>query len=100
MRLSQLFGRTLRQVPADAELTSHQLLLRANFVRALGSGLYTYMHLGWRVALKIQEIFRQEMDAVDCQEIRMPVLNPSALWQNTGRWDSVGPALFKLQDRR
>ena len=100
MRLSQLFGRTLRQVPADAELISHQLLLRANFVRALGSGLYTYMHLGWRVALKIQEIFRQEMDAVDCQEIRMPVLNPSALWQNTGRWDSVGPALFKLQDRR
>jgi len=100
VRLSQLFGRTLRQVPADAELISHQLLLRANFVRALGSGLYTYMHLGWRVALKIQEIFRQEMDAVDCQEIRMPVLNPSALWQNTGRWDSVGPALFKLQDRR
>jgi prolyl-tRNA synthetase len=100
LRLSQLFGRTLRQVPADAELVSHQLLLRANFIRALGSGLYTYMHLGWRVALKIQDIFRQEMDAIGCQEMCMPVLQPAALWQNTGRWDSVGPALVKLKDRR
>ena len=100
MRLSQLFGRTLRQVPADAEMTSHQLLLRANFVRALGAGLYTYMHLGWRVARKIQDIFRQEMDAIECQEMHMPVMHPAALWQNTGRWDSVGPALVKLKDRR
>ncbi len=100
MRLSQLFGRTLRQVPADAELASHQLLLRANFIRAMGSGIYSYMHLGWRVALKIQDILRQEMDAVGCQEMSMPVLHPSALWENTGRWDSVGPALVKLQDRR
>ena len=100
MRLSQLFGRTLRQVPADAEMTSHQLLLRANFVRALGAGLYTYMHLGWRVARKIQGIFRQEMDAIECQEMHMPVMHPAALWQNTGRWDSVGPALVKLKDRR
>ncbi|MGD9099022.1 MAG: proline--tRNA ligase [Anaerolineae bacterium] len=100
MRLSQLFGRTLREVPADAELTSHQLLLRANCIRAMGAGIYTYMHLGWRVALKIQDIFRQEMDGIGCQEMSMPVLNPSALWQNTGRWDSVGPALIKLKDRR
>jgi prolyl-tRNA synthetase len=100
VRLSQLFGRTLRQVPADAELTSHQLLLRANFIRALGAGLYTYMHLGWRVALRIQDILRREMAAIDCQEMRMPVMHPAALWQNTGRWDSVGPALVKLKDRR
>jgi prolyl-tRNA synthetase len=100
LRLSQLFGRTLRQVPADAELISHQLLLRANFIRALGAGLYAYMHLGWRVALKIQDIFRQEMDAIGCQEMHMPVVHPAALWQNTGRWDSVGPALVKLKDRR
>jgi prolyl-tRNA synthetase len=100
LRLSQLFGRTLRQVPADAELVSHQLLLRANFIRALGAGLYTYMHLGWRVALKIQDIFRQEMDGIGCQEMHMPVVQPAALWQNTGRWDSVGPALVKLKDRR
>ncbi len=100
MRLSQLFGRTLRQMPADAELISHQLLLRANFIRAMGAGLYTYMHLGWRVALKIQDILRKEMEAIGCQEMHMPVMHPAALWQNTGRWDSVGPALVKLKDRR
>lgn len=100
MRLSQLFGRTLRQVPTDAELTSHQLLLRANFIRALGAGLYSYMHLGWRVALKIQDIFRREMKAIDCQEMYMPVMHPAVLWKNTGRWDSAGPALVKLKDRR
>jgi prolyl-tRNA synthetase len=87
-------------VPADAEMTSHQLLLRANFIRAMGAGIYTYMHLGWRVATKIQDIFRQEMALIGCQEINMPVLNPATLWQNTGRWDSVGPALVKLKDRR
>jgi prolyl-tRNA synthetase len=87
-------------MPADAELTSHRLLLRANFIRALGAGLYAYMHLGWRVALKIQEIFRREMAAIDCQEIHMPVMHPASLWQNTGRWHSAGPALVKLKDRR
>lgn len=100
MRLSHLFGRTLRQTPADAELISHRLLLRANFIRALGAGLYSYMHLGWRVALKIQDIFRREMAVIDCQEIHMPVMHPASLWQNTGRWHSVGPALVKLKDRR
>jgi prolyl-tRNA synthetase len=100
VRLSRLFGRTLRQVPADAELTSHQLLLRADFIRGMGAGLYTYMHLGWRVASKIQDIFRREMDAIGCQEMSMPVMHPAVLWQNTGRWDSAGPALVKLKDRR
>lgn len=100
MRVSQLFGRTLREVPADAELISHQLLLRANFIRAMGAGLYTYMHLGWRVALKIQDIFRDEMAAIDCQEIHMPVMHPAALWKNTGRWDSAGSILVKVKDRR
>jgi prolyl-tRNA synthetase len=100
VRLSQLFGRTLRQVPADAELMSHQLLLRANFIRSMGAGLYTYMHLGWRVALKIQDIFRREMDAIDCQEMLMPVIHPATLWQNTGRWYTAGNILVKLKDRR
>jgi prolyl-tRNA synthetase len=100
VRLSQLFGRTLRETPADAELVSHRLLLRANFIRALGAGLYSYMHLGWRVALKIQDIFRREMAAIECQEIHMPVMHPASLWLNTGRWHSVGPALVKLKDRR
>jgi prolyl-tRNA synthetase len=100
VRLSQLFGQTLRQMPADAELTSHRLLLRANFIRSLGAGIYAYMHLGWRVALKIQDIFRREMAAIDCQEMYMPVMHPAALWQNTGRWHSAGPALVKFKDRR
>jgi prolyl-tRNA synthetase len=100
VRLSQLFGRTLRQVPADAELVSHQLLLRANFIRGIGSGLYAYMHLGWRVALKIQDILRKEMAAIDCQEIHMPVMHPAALWKTTGRWHTSGKVLVKLKDWR
>ena len=100
MRLSRLFGRTLRQTPADAELVSHQLLLRGNFIRALGAGIYVEMHLGWRVALKIQDILRREMAAIDCQEMHMPVMHPAGLWLNTGRWHTVGPALVKLKDRR
>lgn len=100
MRSSQLFGRTLRQVPADAERISHQLLLRANCIRAMGAGLYTYMHLGWRVAQKIQDIFRREMEAIECQEMSMPVIHPAALWKNTGRWHTSGDILVKLKDRR
>lgn len=100
MRLSQLFGRTLREVPADAELVSHQLLLRANYIRAMGAGLYTYMHLGWRVARKIKDIFRREMEAIECQEMSMPVIHPASLWQNTGRWHTSGDILVKLKDRR
>jgi len=99
MRLSQLFGQTLRQAPADTKLTSHQLALRAGLVRFLGAGIYSYLPLGWRVARNIETIFREEMDALGAQEMLMPVLNPAALWQATGRWDSVGPALVRLQDR-
>jgi prolyl-tRNA synthetase len=99
MRLSQLFGQTLRQAPADTELASHQLALRAGLVRFLGAGIYSYLPLGWRVARNIETIFREEMDALGAQEMLMPVLNPAALWQATGRWDSVGPALVRLQDR-
>jgi prolyl-tRNA synthetase len=74
--------------------------LRANFIRSLGAGLYTYMHLGWRVALKIEDIFRREMEAIECQEMSMPVIHPASLWQNTGRWHSAGDILVKLKDRR
>lgn len=99
MRMSQLFGRTLRESPADAELTSHQLALRAGLVRFLGSGLYSYLPLGWRVARKIETILHEEMKAIDAQEMLMPVMHPAELWQATGRWESVGPALMRLQDR-
>ncbi|MCK6628225.1 MAG: proline--tRNA ligase [Anaerolineae bacterium] len=99
MRYSQLFGRTLREDPTEAEVISHRLLQRAGFIKPLASGIYTQMPLGWRVCQKIMAIFRQEMNALGCQEMAMPVLNPAELWQQTGRWDSVGPALVKLKDR-
>ncbi len=99
MRFSRLFGRTLREDPAEAELVSHRLLQRAGFIKPLASGIYTQMPLGWRVSKKITNILRREMDTLGCQEMLMPVLNPAEIWQQTGRWDSVGPALVKWKDR-
>lgn len=99
MRLSRLFGRTLREDPAEAEIISHRLLQRAGFVKPLASGIYTQMPLGWRVSKKIMDIFRREMDALGCQEMAMPVINPAEIWQQTGRWDGVGSALVKWKDR-
>ncbi|MCB8927910.1 MAG: proline--tRNA ligase [Ardenticatenaceae bacterium] len=89
MRLSQAFGKTLREAPADAEMISHQLLIRANFVRPLGAGIYTYMPFGYRVLRKIWDILAQEMDAIGGQEMWMPNIHPAAVWQATGRWDTV-----------
>ncbi|MFQ6099729.1 MAG: proline--tRNA ligase [Anaerolineae bacterium] len=99
MRMSQLFGHTLRENPSDAELTSHQLALRTGLVRFLGAGLYSYLPLGWRVARKIEAILREEMDGIGAQEMLMPVMHPADLWKATGRWDSVGPALVRVRDR-
>ena len=89
MRLSQAFGKTLREAPADAEMASHQLLIRANFVRPLGSGIYTYMPFGYRVLRKIWNILAQEMDAIGGQEMWMPNIHPANVWQATGRWDTM-----------
>ena len=99
LRMSQLFGRTLREAPAGAELTSHKLAVRAALVRFVGAGLYSYLPLGWRVARKIEGILHEEMAAVGAQEMKMPVLHPAELWKATGRWDSVGPALMRVRDR-
>ncbi|NLS77825.1 MAG: proline--tRNA ligase [Chloroflexi bacterium] len=101
MRLSNLFGRTLRETPAEADLASHQLLLRAAMVRPLASGIFSYLPLGWRVLRKIEVIMREEMEAIGAQELLMPVLNPAEIWQATGRWQAPapGPALFRLKDR-
>ena len=85
MRFVQLFGRTLRDDPSEAELTSHRLLQRAGFIRPLAAGIYTQLPLGWRVCRKIMAIFRAEMDALGCQEMSMPVVNPAEIWQQTGR---------------
>jgi len=99
MRLSHLFGRTLRETPADAEMISHRLLLRAGMIRPLGTGIYSYLPLGWRVVNKIIYILRQEMNAVDGQEMLMPVVHPAEVWQASGRWDSVDETLLRFRDR-
>ncbi len=101
MRLSTLFGRTLREVPADAEVISHQLSLRAALIRQVAAGIYSYLPLGWRVLRKIEQIMREEMDAADGQEMSMPVVQPAELWRATGRYDAPapGPALLRFKDR-
>jgi prolyl-tRNA synthetase len=93
MRLSTLFGHTLREAPADAETASHRLLMRAAMIRPLGAGLYTCLPLGWRVIGKIASIIRQEMEAIGAQEMLMPVVQPAELWQQSGQWASL--ARFK-----
>ncbi|NLF74703.1 MAG: proline--tRNA ligase, partial [Chloroflexi bacterium] len=96
MRITELFSRTLRDAPADAELPSHQLAIRAGLVRPVAAGIYAMLPLGWRVLRKIEAILRAEMDAAGGQEIRMPVVHPAEIWQATGRWDSFGPALQRF----
>ncbi|SHE58875.1 prolyl-tRNA synthetase [Desulfofundulus australicus DSM 11792] len=99
MRISQLFLPTLREVPAEAEVISHQLLLRAGFIRKAAAGVYTFLPLAWRVIRKIEQIIREEMDRQGGQEIMMPIIQPAELWQESGRWDVYGPELFRLKDR-
>src|SRR5436190_17440175 len=96
-RASQLFIPTLRDAPADAEAVSHKLLVRGGFIRQLGAGLWTFTPLGWRVHRRIEQIIRDEMDAIGAQEMLMPVLTPAELWETSGR--IVIPEIFRLQDR-
>ena len=100
MRVSRLFGKTLRDDPAEAELASHRLMLRAGMIYQVASGIYSYMPLAWRSLRKIEQIIREEMDAVGGQEVRMPVIQPQELWDESGRTDIMGPSLFRLKDRR
>src|SRR3954447_13040044 len=97
VRASTLFLPTLRDDPADAEAVSHKLLVRGGFIRQVTAGLWTFMPLGWRVHRKVEQIIREEMDAIGSQEMYAPVLTPAELWKQTGRYDS--PEIFKLQDR-
>jgi len=99
MRWSQLFIPTLREIPVDAEVPSHQLLLRAGYVRQLSAGIYSYLFLAQRSLLKIQQIVRDEMNAIGAQEMYLPALNPAETWQESGRWDVMGDNLFRLKDR-
>ncbi len=99
MYWSKLFIPTLREHSADAEVISHQLLLRAGYVRQLAAGIYSYLFLAQRSLVKIQSIVRQEMDAIGAQEMLLPALNPAEVWQESGRWDVMGQNLFRLKDR-
>ncbi|MCU1295521.1 MAG: Prolyl-tRNA synthetase [Bryobacterales bacterium] len=99
MRWSSLFIPTLRQIPAEAEVVSHQLLLRAGYIRQLSAGIYSYLFLAQRSLLKIQQIVREEMNAIGAQEIYLPALNPAELWQESGRWEAMGDNMFRLKDR-
>ena len=100
MRLSQLLLPTVKEDPAGAEAVSHKLMVRAGLVRQLAAGIYVYLPAGWRVMQKIEQIIREEMDAIGCQEMLMPVLQPAEIWQESGRWDDIGGEMFRLKDRR
>ena len=99
MKMSNLYMPTLRQDPAEAEIPSHQLLLRAGMIRKLVSGVYSYLPLGYRTIRKIENIVREEMDNKGAQELLMSAIQPKELWEKSGRWDNFGPEMFKLRDR-
>jgi prolyl-tRNA synthetase len=99
MRTSQLLLATLKETPSDAEIISHQLMLRAGMIRKLAAGLYTWLPLGVRVLRKVEKIVREEMDRSGAQEVLMPAVQPAELWQESGRWEQYGPELLRLQDR-
>lgn len=99
MRFSQLLIPTLRDAPSDAEVISHKLLLKGGFIRKLAAGIYTYLPMGLRVITKIQNIVREEMNAVGAQELLLPMVIPSELWKETGRWEVYGKELLRFEDR-
>lgn len=99
MKQSQLFIPTLRETPSDADVASHQLMLRAGFIRQISAGVYTYLPLAWRVIQKIENIIREELNAVGGTEMMLPALIPADLWQESGRYETYGPEMMKLQDR-
>ena len=100
MRMSRMFGKTLRQDPSEAETVSHSLMLKAGMIYQVSSGVYSYMPLAWRVLRNIEQVIREEMNAVGGQEVRMPVVQPRELWEATGRVEAMGDTLFTLNDRR
>ncbi len=99
MRMSKMYMPTLKEDPAEAEIESHKLLLRAGMIRRLVSGVYSYLPLGYRVIRKVEQIVREEMDAAGSQELLMSAIQPRELWEATGRWDNFGPEMWKLKDR-
>ncbi|MDD2535576.1 MAG: proline--tRNA ligase, partial [Macromonas bipunctata] len=99
MKASQFLISTLKEAPADAEVVSHQLMTRAGMIKKLGAGIYTYMPMGLRVIQKVEKIVREEMNRAGAVELTMPVVQPAELWQETGRFDKMGPEMLRIQDR-
>lgn len=99
MRISHFHFQTLKEEPADAEVVSHRLMLRAAMIRRLGAGIYNYMPLGLRVIRKVERIIREEMDRSGAIELLMPLVQPAELWMETGRWEKMGPELLRVKDR-
>ena len=99
MRMSQIYAPTLRETPAEAEIISHQLMLKAGLIRKVAAGIYTYLPVGWRSMKKIMNIIREEMDAAGGQELFMPTVHPAELWQESGRWQIYGAELWRVKDR-
>ncbi len=99
MRASRFFISTLKEAPSDAEIVSHKLMMRAGMIRRLGAGIYNYMPMGLRVIRKVENIVREEMNRAGAIELLMPLVQPSELWEETGRWDKMGPELLRLKDR-
>ncbi|WP_348696302.1 proline--tRNA ligase [Duganella fentianensis] len=99
MRASRFFISTLKEAPSDAEIVSHQLMMRAGMIKRLGSGIYTYMPMGLRIIRKVEAIIREEMNKAGAIELLMPLVQPAELWQETGRWDKMGPELLRVKDR-
>ena len=99
MRMSQLFSQTIRETPGEAEVASHRLLLRAGFIRQLATGVFSLLPLANRVMVKIEAIIREEMDGIGGQEVRLPVVHPAEIWQQSGRWAAIGAELTRFQDR-
>ena len=99
MRISQFHFQTLKEDPSDAEVVSHKLMLRASMIRRLGAGIYNYMPLGLRVIRKVENIIREEMNRAGAIELLMPLVQPAELWQETGRWEKMGPELLRVKDR-
>src|SRR6185369_12117479 len=99
MRVSKFFLSTLKEAPSEAELVSHRLMLRAGLIRRLGSGIYSFMPMGLRIARKVETIVREEMNRAGAIELAMPVVQPAELWQESGRWQAYGPELLRFKDR-
>jgi prolyl-tRNA synthetase len=99
MKASQFFISTLKEAPADAEIVSHQLMTRAGMIKKLGAGIYSFMPMGLRVIQKVEAIVREEMNRAGAVELAMPVVQPAELWQESGRFEKMGPELLRIKDR-